>query len=447
MNFTAKDEPIRPQPQACNVPSAAPVAPAAAAPAQNKNDLAAMLAQATPEQQRQMLGERLYMLIIPTQPRLAGKITGMLLEGWDTAELLGLIDSPLALDEKIKLAVEALQKYSKACHTAPPAEPQAATGEIMKITVTMITKKKWTLEVKSGDTVYSVKTALYDNAGIPQGKSRLIFARKELQDGRTLADCKIGNGADIMLLLKLDESPSSRSEPQLKRVTPATAPVQPIRRITLDEGSSIYEGRWNVATWIAEGHGTRTYLSQRGGVIWRDGKAVIPNAAKAGVYVGGWQGHSFHGNGVLYKAFNDAGECVHVMDGEWKDNHPEGFFKITYSGDFSWRRKGLVRLEGVWMHQTGRGSGIFEGTGWWNDGSKYVGEWNGNMYSECPHGRGVMFLSGWADGLKQEGEWDNGVFQSGRLSVCMPGEQSAGDAVPCAASQVAQGVADAKFEA
>jgi polyadenylate-binding protein len=99
--------------QARNVPSAAPGAPAAAAPAQNKNDLAAMLAAASPEQQKQMLGERLYMLIIPTQPQLAGKITGMLLEGLDTAELLGLIDSPLALDEKIKLALEALQKHSK----------------------------------------------------------------------------------------------------------------------------------------------------------------------------------------------------------------------------------------------------------------------------------------------------------------------------------------------
>ena len=100
--------------QARNVPSAAPGAPAAAAPSQNKHDLAAMLAQASPEQQKQMLGERLYMLIIPTQPQLAGKITGMLLEGLDTAELLGLIDSPLALDEKIKLALEALQKHSKA---------------------------------------------------------------------------------------------------------------------------------------------------------------------------------------------------------------------------------------------------------------------------------------------------------------------------------------------
>jgi len=100
--------------QARNVPSAAPGAPAAAAPAQNKTDLAAMLAQASPEQQKQMLGERLYMLIIPTQPQLAGKITGMLLEGLDTAELLGLIDSPVALDEKIKLALEALQRHAKA---------------------------------------------------------------------------------------------------------------------------------------------------------------------------------------------------------------------------------------------------------------------------------------------------------------------------------------------
>jgi polyadenylate-binding protein len=99
--------------QARNVPSAAPGAPVAVAPAPNKNDLAAMLAQATPEQQKQMLGERLYMLIVPTQSQLAGKITGMLLDGLDTAELLSLVDSPLALDEKIKMALDALQKHAK----------------------------------------------------------------------------------------------------------------------------------------------------------------------------------------------------------------------------------------------------------------------------------------------------------------------------------------------
>lgn len=84
------------------------------APAQNKNDLAAMLANASPEQQKQMLGERLYMLIIPKQPQLAGKITGMLLEGLDSTDLLGIIDSPLVLDEWISLALETLRKDNKA---------------------------------------------------------------------------------------------------------------------------------------------------------------------------------------------------------------------------------------------------------------------------------------------------------------------------------------------
>jgi polyadenylate-binding protein len=104
------------QQQARNIPSAAPaapVAPVAAAPAPNKNDLAAMLAQATPQDQKQMLGERLYVLITPTHAQLAGKITAMLLDGLDTAELLGVIESRAALDKNIKLAVDALQQHSK----------------------------------------------------------------------------------------------------------------------------------------------------------------------------------------------------------------------------------------------------------------------------------------------------------------------------------------------
>jgi hypothetical protein len=100
-------------------------APAPAAPAQNKNDLAAMLAQATPEQQKQMLGERLYMLIIPTQPQLASKITGMFLDHLETTELLSLSDSPFALDEKIKLALAVLPA------TAAQEEAAAAQKKVL----------------------------------------------------------------------------------------------------------------------------------------------------------------------------------------------------------------------------------------------------------------------------------------------------------------------------
>ena len=45
-----------------------------------------MLAAASPEQQKQMIGERLFPLVASVQPDLAGKITGMLLE-IDNAEV------------------------------------------------------------------------------------------------------------------------------------------------------------------------------------------------------------------------------------------------------------------------------------------------------------------------------------------------------------------------
>uniref|UniRef100_A0A8B9NJZ8 PABC domain-containing protein n=1 Tax=Accipiter nisus TaxID=211598 RepID=A0A8B9NJZ8_9AVES len=57
---------------------------------------ASMLAAAPPQEQKQMIGERLYPLIHATHPSLAGKITGMLLE-IDNTELLLLLESPDSL--------------------------------------------------------------------------------------------------------------------------------------------------------------------------------------------------------------------------------------------------------------------------------------------------------------------------------------------------------------
>jgi len=77
----------------------------------SKEQLATMLVTATQEQQKQLLGERLYALIAPSQPALTGKITGMLLEGLDNGELLHLIDSPEALQAKIQEAISALAAH------------------------------------------------------------------------------------------------------------------------------------------------------------------------------------------------------------------------------------------------------------------------------------------------------------------------------------------------
>ena len=71
------------------------------------------LAAAPPEQQKQLLGERLFPLISAVEPQLAGKITGMLLE-MDNGELLNLLESPEALNAKIMEAISVLQMHSDA---------------------------------------------------------------------------------------------------------------------------------------------------------------------------------------------------------------------------------------------------------------------------------------------------------------------------------------------
>ncbi|KAJ3490244.1 hypothetical protein NLI96_g1606 [Meripilus lineatus] len=63
-------------------------------------------------EQKQMLGEVLYMKIAPTQPDLAGKITGMLLE-MDNAELLHLLEAPDALNNKVTEALAVLHEFSQ----------------------------------------------------------------------------------------------------------------------------------------------------------------------------------------------------------------------------------------------------------------------------------------------------------------------------------------------
>ncbi|XP_032560820.1 polyadenylate-binding protein 1-like [Chiroxiphia lanceolata] len=71
---------------------------------------ASMLAAAPPQEQKQMIGERLYPLVYSMHPLLAGKITGMLLE-IDNSELLLLMESPDSLRSKIEEAVAVLQAH------------------------------------------------------------------------------------------------------------------------------------------------------------------------------------------------------------------------------------------------------------------------------------------------------------------------------------------------
>ncbi|XP_060918283.1 polyadenylate-binding protein 4 isoform X1 [Labrus mixtus] len=91
---------------------------------------ASMLAAAPPQEQKQMLGERLFPLIQSMHANLAGKITGMLLE-IDNSELLHMLESHESLRSKVEEAVavlqahqakkDATQKVGGLATTAPPA--------------------------------------------------------------------------------------------------------------------------------------------------------------------------------------------------------------------------------------------------------------------------------------------------------------------------------------